>query len=201
MPLLEKKLHAEKWFGSDEQFDQIYPLSIQALARRHWTPLGVARKVANFLATETGARVLDIGSGVGKFCLAAAYYKPNACYYGIEQRRNLIESAEIAREILGSENVFFTHGNFTQLNFRNFDHFYFYNSFYENLVDTNKIDDSIDYSGELYSYYTRYLCRQLELMSKGTRIATFHSLEYEMPPSYREAGSEFDDLLKFWIKV
>ena len=107
MPLLEKRLHAEKWFSSDEQFDQIYPLSIQALARRHWTPLSVARKVANFLAAESDIRILDIGSGVGKFCLAAAYYKPKAYYYGIEQRKSLVSRAEMAREILSFENVIF----------------------------------------------------------------------------------------------
>lgn len=201
MSLLEKRSHAENWFRSDEQFNEVYPLSIQTLARRHWTPLGVARKAANFLAAESGVRVLDIGSGVGKFCLAAAYYKPNAYYYGVEQRKTLINHAEAARELFHFENVIFTHGNFTQLDFRNFDHFYFYNAFYENLAGTDKIDESIDYSGELYNYYNRYLYKQLERKPAGTRIATFHSLEDEMPQSYHEVGSEFDGLLKFWIKV
>ena len=35
----------------------------------------------------------------------------------------------------------------------------------------------------------------------GTRLATFHSLEDEIPQSYHEVGSEFDNLLKFWIKI
>ena len=201
MPLLEKRSQAERWFRSDEQFNEVYPLSIQALARRHWTPLAVARKAANFLAAEPGARILDIGSGVGKFCLAAAYYKPNAYYYGIEQRKTLINHAEAARELFHFENVFFTHGNFTQLDFKNFDHFYFYNAFYENLTGTDKIDDSIDYSGELYNYYNHYLYKRLDQKPAGTRIATFHSLEDELPQSYHVVGSEFDDLLKFWIKI
>lgn len=201
MPLIEKRIYAENWFSSDEQFNQLYPLSIQILARRHWTPLGVTRKVANFLAAEDNARILDIGSGVGKFCLSAAFYKPNAFYYGIEQRKNLISHAEIARETLHLENVSFTHGNFTQLDFKNFDHFYFYNAFYENLSETDKIDDSIDYSSELYNYYNRYLYKQLDEKPGGTRVATFHSMEDEIPKSYHEVGSEFDNLLKFWIKI
>ncbi|MBK5271053.1 MAG: class I SAM-dependent methyltransferase, partial [Bacteroidia bacterium] len=162
MPLLEKRIYAEKWFSSDEQFNQLYPLSIQALARRHWTPLSVARNAANFLAAENNVRILDIGSGVGKFCLGAAYYKPQAFYYGVEQRKGLIGHAEIAREILHIENVSFFNGNFTLLDFRNYDHFYFYNAFYENLAGTDKIDESIDYTGELYNYYNRYLFKQLE---------------------------------------
>jgi hypothetical protein len=201
MPLIEKRIYAEKWFSSDEQFNQLYPLSIQILARRHWTPLGVTRKVAGFLAAEDNTRILDIGSGVGKFCLSAAFYKPNAFYYGIEQRKNLITHAELARERLHIGNVSFTHGNFTQLDFKHFDHFYFYNSFYENLSETDKIDDSIDYSRELYNYYNRYLFKQLDEKPEGTRVATFHSMEDEMPNSYHEVGSEFDNLLKFWIKI
>lgn len=201
MPLLEKRIYAEKWFSSDDQFNQLYPLSIQVLALRHWTPFSVARKAANFLAAENNVRILDIGSGVGKFCMGAAYYKHKAFYYGVEQRKSLISYSETAREMLHIENVSFIHGNFTQLDFKNYDHFYFYNAFYENIHGTDKIDDSIDYSVELFNYYNRYLYKQLELKPVGTRIATFHSLEYEIPPSYHEVGSEFDNLLKFWINV
>lgn len=201
MHLLERRIYAAKWFISDEQFNQLYPIPMQALTRRHWTPLPVARKAADFLAAEDNVRILDIGSGVGKFCLGAAYYKPKAFYYGVEQRKNLTIHAEKARELLRLENVSFFNGNFTLLDFRNYDHFYFYNAFYENLDGTDKIDDSIDYSGELYNYYTRYLYKELEQKPGGTRLATFHSLEDEIPRSYHEVGSEFDQLLKFWIKV
>jgi SAM-dependent methyltransferase len=201
MRLIEKKSFADNWFSSDRQFNQLYPSSIQAFAQKHWTPLAVARKVANFLVTGDNVRVLDIGSGVGKFCLSAAHYKPNAFYYGVEQRKNLIAHADAARKILHIENASFIHGNFTQLDFKNFDHFYFFNSFYENLSGTDKIDDSIDYSSELYNYYCHYLYKQLEEKPEGTRVATFHSLEDEMPENYYEVGSAFDNLLKFWIKV
>jgi len=201
MPLIEKRIYAENWFSSDEQFNQLYPLPIQVLARRHWTPLAVARKVAHFLAAENNVRILDIGSGVGKFCLAASYYKPNAFYYGVEQRKSLVNHAETAREILHFDNVSFFYGNFTLLDFRNYDHFYFYNSFYENLAGTDKIDDTIDYTSGLYNYYNRYLYKQLEQKPAGTRLATFHSLEDEIPACYLVVGSDFDNLLKFWIKV
>ena len=60
----------------DTQFHQLYPLSIQELAGMHWTPLNIARRVVQFLAPDECVKILDIGTGVGKFCLAAAYYKP-----------------------------------------------------------------------------------------------------------------------------
>lgn len=188
-------------FTSDLEFDKLYSPSIQKLATRHWTPLAVARKAANFLVTGDNARILDIGCGVGKFCLAAAQFRPSAFYYGIEQRRTLVYHAERTKELLGFENVSFMHGNFTQLNLRDYDHFYFYNSFYENLGGTDKIDDSIDYSPELYHYYNRFLYKQLEKMPAGTRLVTYHSLEQEIPSGYHVAASEWDSLLKFWIKI
>lgn len=196
-----KRKSRDGWYVSDEQFNQLYPPSIQELSGRHWTPLAVARKAANFLAIKSEVKILDIGSGVGKFCLGAASFKPNASYYGVEQRNYLLEYAEAARNKLELENVTFINGNFTQLDFGNFDHFYFFNSFYENLAWTNKIDENIQYSTELYNYYNRYLYQQLDQKKPGTRVATFHSLEDEIPESYYVVGSECDNLLKFWIKV
>lgn len=198
---IERRARTDNWFSSDTRFDQLYPTDIQVLAKRHWTPLSVARKAAAYLATHDNARILDIGSGPGKFCLAGAYYVPRATYHGIEQRRSLVYKAETARQILCLENVSFTHGNFTDLDFRNYDHFYFYNAFYENLASGDKIDNSIVYSGELYNYYTRYLYSQLNQKPPGTRLATYHSIEDEIPPGYVLVGSDYDNLLKCWIKI
>ncbi len=198
---IERKSKTESWFCTDAKFDQLYPYAIQELAKKHWTPLSVARKAAAFLSAENKSRILDIGSGAGKFCLAAGYYYPNASYYGVEQRSSLVYKAEIARMILRLDNVSFIHSNFTRLDLRDYDHFYFYNAFYENLVGTDKIDNSIVYSGELYNYYNRYLYNQLNQKPAGTRLATYHSMEDEIPPAYHLVGAEFDNLLKFWIRT
>lgn len=197
----EHQTKTEKWFSTDAQFNQLYPEPIQLLAQRHWTPLYVARRAAGFLAAEGNARILDIGSGVGKFCLAAAHFKPAASYFGIEQRKRLVNYADNAKKILNANNVSFQTGNFTQLDFNNYDHFYFYNSFYENVAGTDKIDNSIEYSLELFNYYHRLLYKQLEQKPPGTRVASFHGLEDEMPAGYHIVGSEINNLLKFWVKI
>jgi SAM-dependent methyltransferase len=191
----------DKWFQSEATFNALYPAEIRALAYKHWTPLDVARSAANFLAAEKNTRILDIGSGVGKFCLVAAHYKPQAFYTGVEQRQQLIDYAENAKIELKTKNVSFIHGNFTKLDFKQYDHFYFFNSFYENFAFTSKIDHSVDYSSELYHSYARYLKKQLEQKPAGTRVATFHSLEDEMPEEYLVVGSEMENVLKFWVKA
>ncbi len=200
MNLIEKNNYTENWFRSDNDFNHLFPSPVQALALRHWSPLVVARKAAEFLANKDNVRILDVGSGIGKFCLVAAYYNPNVSVYGIEQRKGLVDHAETAKATLNLSNVFFIHGNFTQLDFRNYDHFYFYNSFYENLNGKVKIDNSIEYSTELYNYYNRYLCMQLEQKPAGTRVVTFHCLENEVLQSYTMVGSEYENQLLYYIK-
>lgn len=189
-----------KWFSSEAEFHELYPASLHALARNHWTPLLVAQKAANFLAAEKGARVLDIGSGIGKFCIVAAYYHTNVNFYGIEQRKELVAYAEAARQVVGLKNVSFIHGNIMEVGFANYDHFYFYNSFYENLAIAEKIDERITFSIELYNQYNRFLYKQLDKKPSGTRVVTFHGMDDVLPPSYLEGGNDLDDCLKYWVK-
>lgn len=190
-----------KWFASDLQFHRLYPQAVHAQANMHWTPLHVARKAAEFLTADKNKRILDIGSGGGKFCLAAAYYCPDGTYTGVEQRANLVTCAEDARRTLGLTNVSFLHQNILHTDLSAYDHFYFFNSFFENLDDAFRIDESLTYSRELYAQYNRYVFRQLEKKPAGTRLATFHSTENEIPGSYHEVAVSADELLKFWVKV
>lgn len=190
----------DTFLQSDGQFNKLYPAELRGLSSRHWTPLQVANRAAEFLAADKNVKVLDIGSGAGKFCLAASCCKKDALFFGVEQRKNMVQHAEQAKSVLGVTNAFFLHSNFTQLDFRDYDHFYFYNSFYENLNGTDKIDDSIDYSSQLYNYYNHFLYKMLDTKQGGTRLATYYSIEDEVPPSYHVVGSAFDNILKFWIK-
>jgi SAM-dependent methyltransferase len=191
----------DQWFSTDTQLHHLYPKPIQLLARRHWTPLAITQMVVEFLVPHQDVKVLDIGSGVGKFCLAGGYYKPGAHFFGVEQRKDLVSHAEFARDLLGLQNVHFIHSNLTRLDFKQFDHFYFYNSFYENLLDTEKIDDTIACNPGLYNYYNRKLYEKLEGLKTGTRLATFHCLEDHMPRSYQLVEEQVGCLLKFWIKL
>jgi SAM-dependent methyltransferase len=191
----------DHWFSTDEKLNKLYPESIQLLADKHWTPLQIVQLVAPFLVTHPGVKVLDIGSGVGKFCLAGAYYKPHASFFGVEQRKYLIAHGETARKNLGLQNVHFIHSNITDLDFKQYHHFYFFNSFYENLMDKDKIDDSLTYSTYLFNYYHNKLYKKLNEMPIGTRVATFHCLGNKMPPGYHLADEKVGALLKFWLKI
>ncbi len=53
----------------DEEFNSIYPDDIRELSDKHWTPVAVAKTAATYLVNRPGVKVLDIGSGVRKFCV------------------------------------------------------------------------------------------------------------------------------------
>ncbi len=201
MSLEENRSSKDHLFASDSVFDQLYPNEMRLLAYRHWTPLYVAKKAADFLCAQDKVNILDIGSGVGKFCMAAAHFHPNAFCYGVEQRQSLIEHAESVKEKIGLENVSFIQGNFTEIDFKKYDHFYFYNSFYENLQGTPKIDESLEYTTSKYHYYYNLMFRQLEKLPAGTKLATFHTSENDLPRGYHIVGADVDELLKYAIKI
>lgn len=188
------------YYLDDTAFDSIFPIRIQLVSKIHWTPIGVAKKAAKFLAPLPGTKILDIGSGIGKFCLVGANYFPDSEFYGIEQRKYLVDLAITAKEISDTKNAHFIHGNFTQLSLDNYDNIYFYNSFGENLINVAQIDDSLEYSPRLFNYYTTYLNKVLDKKPTGTRLVTFHGFENKIPDSYEMVDHYLDKALKMWIK-
>lgn len=188
------------YYRSDTVFDSYFPERIKEISKVHWTPLAVAKKAASFLAPAPGAKILDIGSGVGKFCIAAAHFFPEVEFYGIEQREDLVDCAIRTQQRSKLENVQFIHGNFTQINLDAYDGIYFYNAFAENLFDFARIDDALEYSPALYTYYASYLRNALSYTACGTRLVTYHGHEKEVPTGYEMVAQDLQKPLKMWIK-
>jgi 2-polyprenyl-3-methyl-5-hydroxy-6-metoxy-1,4-benzoquinol methylase len=184
----------------DANFNELYPSSMRRLAGRHWTPLRIAQQAGAFLADVAGNKILDIGSGIGKFCLAAASYHPDVHFFGIEQRKKLIGHARKAKNRLGIRNVSFLHGNFTEFDLHQYHGFYFFNPFFEHLEDTDRIDEDITYSDTLYIHYVQHLHNVLREMPAGTKIVTYHSLNEEIPRGYQLVEARENGELNFWTK-
>jgi hypothetical protein len=186
-------------FRKDVTFDDLYPEHIREMSLMHWTPVDIARKASDFLAIPD-ARVLDIGSGVGKFCITAGFFHPETTFYGIEQRGELYAFAKIAKAEMDLPNVNFMHGNLTELDFSGFDHFYFYNAFYENIEPGSRIDYAVKTSFELYHRYSRFVYEMLDKKPPETRLVTFHSTDGQVPPGYQLVDNSYSRVLKMWIK-
>lgn len=184
----------------DHTFNTIYPIRIKKLSERHWTPVKIAKIAADYLASKPNMKVLDIGAGVGKFCLVGAA-STKGIFYGVEQRASLIKIAEKIAKKHHIENVKFIHSNITQINFSDYDAFYFYNAFFENVDTTNPIDKEIDPKIELFYSYSNYVRDQLGKMPKGTRLVTYWSTWEEIPESFDIEYSTCNGILNFWKKI
>jgi len=184
----------------DEEFDVIYPERVQKLTKRHWTPIGVAKIAARFLVDKPGTKVLDIGSGVGKFCmLGSAFTK--GFFTGIEQREYFYQLSNRLVQSYRLPNVKFIHANITQINFKEYNSFYFFNSFFENIDSTAMIDDTITADIKLYALYSLYVREQLSEMPIGTRLVTYWSDLKEVPVGYKIHSTSLEGLLKMWEKT
>lgn len=182
----------------DSVFDAIYPEWIQKLADRHWTPVDIALIAAGYLADRPHKKILDIGSGAGKFCLVGAS-STKGSFYGVEQRESLVS---LSRELAGKhriENAEFIHSNISEISFSSYEAFYFYNSFFENLDGSCRIDATVQRESGLYYSYSSYVKKQLDLTPVGTKLVTFWSNGDEIPESF-ELDFSHSSVLHFWKK-
>jgi len=185
---------------SDEEFDLIYPIDLITASEIHFTPVDVSIIASRYLAEVAGTRVLDIGSGAGKFCIIGASCT-DGYFIGVELRLSFIEAASQISDLYHLPNVQFTHANITEISFADYDAFYIFNPFQENISISDRINDEIPLNKAFYKEYTLYVKDQLDKMPIGTRLVTYFSICNEVPLSYHMQGSDFSGKLKFWEKV
>ena len=183
----------------DKEFDSIYPLKVREMSKRHFTPIDVAIKAAQFLITKPNQKVLDIGCGVGKFCFVASSYS-NAIYTGVDYRPHFIALCIILSEKHRFKNVNFIYSDIIKVDFSEYDAFYFFNSFLEQTDSTARLDDTVETNFENYKKYTAFLKEQFTKKPIGTRVVTYHGYNNQLPESYKLVKTDFDGLLKCWEK-
>lgn len=187
-------------FLTDRNFEEAYPENVRRLSRAHWTPVEVCRTAAQFLVTGANTRVLDIGCGPGKFCAIGAAATAGH-FVGVEQREHLVAAARLMLRYYGVSRVEIVHANVSGVNFRQFDAFYLFNPFEENVYPSLRIDFRVELTTGLYASYTGCVQRQLALAPPGTRVATYCGDCDEIPDCYDCLDVCFGGRLKFWIKT
>lgn len=186
---------------SDKHFLDLYPASFRVANRMHYTPIEVVKKAAAYLCQEKNTTILDIGSGIGKFCIPAASLFPENNFVGIELRADLSEEAHKIRGHLGLSNLTCVQGDIVNFDLQSYDHFYFFNAFYEFLENSEKLDQQLEFTPGKFQKYHAYIFRSLEKMPIGTKLATFFTEDKWIPSSYVEVEQHFDATLKHWMKI
>jgi hypothetical protein len=201
---LDQILEAVKKHESirDCDFDSLFPDMYQEISGTHWTPVEIARRAAQLLVVDSSTRVLDVGSGIGKFCLIGAL-TTSGHFVGIEQRPHLAKLAYQLVTDFKIPRVQFVSGDVRSIDWTQFQSFYLYNPFVENLYSCDsRIDKTVEFGNVRYKELVRWVQKRLHLLPIGTRVATYHGFGGDMPPGYElrveEPGD--GDFLRLWIK-
>jgi predicted RNA methylase len=185
----------------DRVFDEVFPRSARRESSVHWTPVEVAMRAAKLLAVQPKARILDIGAGVGKFCIVAAATVAGARIRGVEHRSHLVAVARVAAAQVGVD-VDFTHGTLDDHDPASVDGVYLFNPFAENLASReDHLDETVELSEARFWRDIESAERFLSAARAGTRVVTYCGWGGAMPPEYelalreRRAGT-----LELWVK-
>jgi SAM-dependent methyltransferase len=167
----------------DHEFDQIYSASIREMSVTHWSPVNVCRLAAKLLVTSPATRVLDVGCGPGKFCVIGAT-TTRGHFTGVEQRKRLARAAKDLIERYGIIRAEIAHANILDVSFLDFNAFYIFNPFAENVFPSMRIDFEVELHPGLYAKYIEYVNQQLSRMPIGTRVVTYCGDGAEVPGGY-----------------
>ncbi len=184
---------------TDTSFNELLPGYLKFAARLYFTPIEVAKKAAEWLTENNEKRILDIGSGVGKFCIAAASHV-DSHFYGVEYRKSLVQVGKHIAKHYQLNNVTLLNANILDIDFSNYDGFYIFNPFYENLEKTKRLNDEVKLKAELYQVFLKYTDDQLDKAKVGTKLVTYHGNNFEVPNSYTKINDAFNGDLKLWVK-
>jgi len=183
----------------DTAFENVLKKSVQGHSYIHWTPVEVIKTAVQWLGTQRDNKILDIGSGVGKFCLVGAL-NSKAQFTGVETRKNLVDQATELQKELALNNVNFIHSDIREIDFGNYTSFYFYNPFCEHMALSGGIDDQIQFDEEAFYAYQDFVEEQLKRTPKGTKLVKYCSPDFDISTDFDLADMYFEGQLQLWLK-
>ncbi len=192
---------------SDALFDGLLSHKCFDLSRVHWTPLDVTRAALDLLQPTRQSRILDVGSGCGKFCLVAAMSAPGN-YTGIELRPELNEESRRLQALFRAKRVDFRQGDACTADWSRYTGFYLYNPFYENILAPGDrhhppIDTSIDLNEDRFRHFIHNVQNKLQACLPGTQAVSFHGFGSGFPVGWvrRRLVKIGNGELELWVKT
>lgn len=185
---------------TDSLFDADYPETVRKHSFIHWSPVEIIETSIDWLELNEDSRVLDIGSGAGKFCIVGAM-RSRAHFTGVEKRKDLVLASEKLASKHALNNVSFLEEDITSINFADYTHFYYYNPFCEYIAEFDRIDNTIIYDPDSFRKYEDYVIESFEKLPKGTRVVSYCSGTFPFPASYRLSNLLYDGKLALFVKI
>ena len=173
----------------DEEFDLLLPEELRAHSRVHFTSVAFALRAARFLVQGPGAKILDVGSGAGKFAVIGALATQGS-FTGIERRPALVAAARDLATRCRAKRAKFLEGDAQTVDFAGFDGLYLYNPFGENLLAAGeRLADDAGLSLEQHEEEVRFTLAQLDAARPGTRLAVLNGFGADTPRSWDLVGT------------
>lgn len=188
----------------DREFDRFLPYEMQLVSHQYWTGLAVAQRAAAWFSELGVHTVADIGSGVGKFCIAAALF--GRCrFMGLEQRPWLVAAARnLAQLFRVDDRVRFITGAVGATAPPRAEAYYFYNPFAENLFPpSDRLDDNVELGQARYARDIAIAEDFLRRVPVGTFILTYNRFGGRIPGGYEEVriARDLPAVLRMWRKA
>ncbi len=186
---------------SDAAFDELFPSAVRQASVVCWTPVEVVREVVRLIRPTESTRLLDIGSGPGKFCSIAALLAPGS-YTGIERSPELHQVAVETRRRLGAERATLLLGDALDLDWGNYDVLYFFNPFQEFLA--RSLVDAMGLSVapvEDWARCARATHMRLHQLAPGTRVVLLNGYGMDLPVGYEQIAVGRGTALAVWQKA
>jgi hypothetical protein len=188
----------------DHGFDRLLPMRLRAASDRFWTPLDAIKRAATWFDQERITSVVDIGSGVGKFCVAGALAS-SCSFIGIEQRSSLATVARnLARIFAVDDRVSIIDGRFGEIETPAADCYYLYNPFEENLFSAGEaLDNDVELTAERFRNDLRCFRALVASLPIGAYILSYNGIAGHMPACLQElrVDRELPAVLRLLQKV
>jgi hypothetical protein len=184
---------------SDARFDALFPIWARGASDRHFTPVSVARRAAALLVSRPGARILDVGAGVGKLCVVGALTTAGE-FIGAEMRAHLVEAGRAVIRRHKIPRCRLVAADAAALDWGGYDGFYLFNPFAEHLPKHAGLDRTVPRDPERYLRDVRAVEERLAAAASGARAVLYYGFGGAMPGSWRRLLSEQRGLLELWQK-
>jgi SAM-dependent methyltransferase len=109
------------------KYEEVYYQNLKINIAGAWSSLHHIIEASSVL--KNCKKVIDIGSGTGKFCLIAAKLNPDTHFVGIELNEKYWAEAIRLKDILGISNVDFILTNYKNVDITKYDGIYIFNPF------------------------------------------------------------------------
>ncbi|TGL37239.1 methyltransferase [Leptospira perdikensis] len=176
---------------TDVVWDSYLPKNFQTLSPFQWTPVSVIERTWAYLQVDQAKSIVDLGSGVGKFCIYLSLLsKDTIRIIGLEDREDLVSVSESQKILWDRNQVEFQRFDFLKNFPSGHSHYYCFNPLYETMKGKHSIDQQKEKSASRFLKDLQILKQNLLLLKPKSKLITFHGFGGNYLPGFKTVLKE-----------